>query len=207
VYDLETSEGSVFAEPTPMEDGLGFVSMLACFVHCPTEEDEPCSLVTTDFAGGLRVFDLQGSMDYAVGTTYTPDASTGSMSIGMDGMVYVPGFLNETTPGVVMRFELATGAPMPLEGLEGALFIQNDALVRPVGILVLEDPPQEPGTEGEREAPSPAAGPTTAAPASGPTAKAPASAPTASSAGSQPAFCSIVPLLVTVLLGVIGMKH
>jgi hypothetical protein len=62
-----------------------------------------------------------------------------------------PAFFNETTPGVIMRFELASGAPMPLEGLEGALFIQDDALVRPVGILAVSNTGQTAGTGSEDE--------------------------------------------------------
>lgn len=70
------------------------------------------------------------------------------MSIGMDGMVYVPGFVNETTPVVFMRFDYATGDPMPSsDGLDGAVYIQDAALVRPIGILADYGSPMSPPTD------------------------------------------------------------
>ena len=137
-YDLASGEASLFAAPAAVEDGLGFVSMLACTVYCGFPEDE-CRLVTSDFAGGLRVFSLDGTEVYAVGTTYTPGASTGSVAIDdATNLVYVTGFLNETTPGVVMRFDLLTGESLPADGQEGAIYFEDASLVRPIGIMVLK---------------------------------------------------------------------
>ena len=83
------------------------------------------------------MYSLDGTEIYSVGTTYTPGAYTGSLSIDASTEeVFVTGFLNETTPGVVMRFDLTTGDPMPSGGEDGALFFQDESLVRPVGILV-----------------------------------------------------------------------
>jgi outer membrane protein assembly factor BamB len=127
-----------------MPGGLGFVSMLGCQVYCEDEGD--CMLVTTDFAGGLRMYMLDGTLVYDAETTYTSGAATGALSIDESASeVYITGFFNETTPGVVMRFDLATGKPKPTEGLKGAIYIEDEGLVRPIGILLV--PEEEPTPE------------------------------------------------------------
>lgn len=141
---MTTQEGTVFAVPEAVEGGRGFVSMLACTVYC----SEECMLLTSDFAGGLRMFSLtNSSLIYSVGTSYAPGASTGSLAIdSVNNHVYVAGFVNETTPGVVMRYDVMTGDSMPAEGQDGALFFQGEALVRPIGLFVVYSNEDKQGT-------------------------------------------------------------
>jgi hypothetical protein len=133
-YSVATKEGEVFIPPPEvLPGGLGFVSMLACVIYC--DDLDVCSLFTSDFAGGLRKYDLEGELEYAVETTYTPGASTGALAIGR-GSIYIPGFVNETTPGVVMEFALSDGSGLG-DGNGGIVSFEDEALIRPVGIFYM----------------------------------------------------------------------
>lgn len=102
VYDLDAGVGSVFVpQPEPLPRSLGFVSMLGIRVYCTDDDD--CRIYTTDFAGGLRTYTLDGALVYAVETTYTPGASTGGLAIA-NQEIFIPAFVNETTPGVILKF-------------------------------------------------------------------------------------------------------
>ena len=109
-------------------------------------------LVTTDFAGALRAFSLDdGSLLYATSTVYEGGSSTGSLAIDPKTDVgYVTGFIDEETPGVVLRFDILTGEPMPAEGEDGAFFLESDALVRPIGIMMLAEDDNE--MDGDEDA-------------------------------------------------------
>jgi hypothetical protein len=129
IYDLDTAVGSVFVpQPEPLPQSMGFVSMLGIRVYCTGTED--CLIYTTDFAGGLRTYTLDGELVYAVETTYVPGAATGSLAIA-DGEIFVPSFFNETTPGVVLKFALDGSAEL-------SVVAESDQLVRPIGIHAVE---------------------------------------------------------------------
>jgi hypothetical protein len=129
IYDLDTAVGSIFVpQPEPLPQSMGFVSMLGIRVYCTGTED--CLIYTTDFAGGLRTYTLDGELLYAVETTYTPGAATGSLAIA-DGEIFVPAFFNETTPGVVLKFALDGSAEL-------SVVAESDQLVRPIGIHAVE---------------------------------------------------------------------
>jgi hypothetical protein len=149
-YDLETTkEATVFAEPAPVEGGMRFVSLLAIAVVCNEEDESSCDLLTTDFAGGLRRYRISDgrSLVYAENMAYIALTSAGSLSLdAAEEMVDVTRFLNETTPGVVTRYEVATRASRPGEGV----FFQSEALVRPVGIHVYYPPMDMPVDEMEQ---------------------------------------------------------
>ena len=62
VYDLATGQGEVFLPPPMVLEGsLGFVSMLGIHIGCDEESALPdaCTVYTTDFAGGLRAYNLE----------------------------------------------------------------------------------------------------------------------------------------------------
>ena len=140
VFDLHTGEGQVFAPPPePLPDSLGFVSMLGIQIYCLDDDDSSCYVYTTDFAGGLRVYSLEGELLDAISTTYESGAIAGALSITPDGEIFVPGFVDEATDGVVQRFSAKDGSPLPAMGMDGALYAgPSDKLVRPIGILALE---------------------------------------------------------------------
>jgi outer membrane protein assembly factor BamB len=137
VYDLLTGEGGIFAgPPDPLPDSLGFVSMLGIQIYC---EKYNCLAYTTDFAGGLRAYALDGTLVYEVSTSYDPGSTvTGALSV-VDGEIYIPGYVSEDGGGVVQRFSAKDGSPLPASGQDGAIFVPpSDELIRPIGIFALE---------------------------------------------------------------------
>lgn len=50
--------------------------------------------------------------------------------------LFTVGFaMNDAMPGTILRFDGATGAPLPAAGQSGAVLVSNDArLQRPIGI-------------------------------------------------------------------------
>ena len=133
VFDLHTGQGQVFApQPTPLEDSLGFVSMLGIQIYCPSHG--MCYAYTSDFAGGLRVYTLDGELVSEASTTYESGAIAGAISIA-DGKLYVPGFVDDTTDGVVQRFTVELDGSLTADD---DLFVGPSAmLVRPIGVLAL----------------------------------------------------------------------
>jgi outer membrane protein assembly factor BamB len=129
MYDLDTAVGSVFVpQPEPLPQSMGYVSMLGIRVYCTGTDD--CLIYTTDFAGGLRSYTLDGELVYAVETTYVPGSTTGSLAIA-DGEIFVPAFVNETTPGVVLKFALDGTSEL-------SVVAESNQLVRPIGIHAVE---------------------------------------------------------------------
>jgi hypothetical protein len=153
VYDLATGDGSVFLPPPmPLPGGAGFVSLLGVTVGCGTASTpaagEACTMYTTDFAGGLRVYamDPDGpTLLYAVETSYQAGVSTGSLSFDTaESQLYVPVWLNETSGAVVLRFAADDGASAGLlETDDSAIYIETDDgstdLSRPIGVLFLPE--------------------------------------------------------------------
>jgi hypothetical protein len=108
VYDLMTGVGSVFIpQPDPDPNGLGFISMLGIKIVCGDDSllDDDCTVITTDFAGGLRIYTFSDPTQLldAQSTTYVEGAATGSFALGPDGTIYIPGFASDDS-GVVMSF-------------------------------------------------------------------------------------------------------
>ncbi|MCX4241176.1 Vgb family protein [Paraliomyxa miuraensis] len=142
-FDLGTGQSTVHVQqPTPLPDSLGFVSMLGV-AFGPDCDGGACDLYTTDFAGGLRRHDAMGAVVWEVSTSYVMGAATGALAFGSDGEIYVPAFdtADDTGPGVLLRFDAATGDPLPGDGLSGAIFVGPDsALVRPIGVAFVVEP-------------------------------------------------------------------
>jgi hypothetical protein len=145
VFDMHDGTGSVFVpQPEPNPEGLGFISMLGIQIYCTTA----CYAYTTDFAGGLRVYTLEGELVYEASTSYEPGAITGALSI-VDGQIFIPGSVDPATDGIIMRFSAVDGAALPSMMMEGALFAgPSDMLIRPIGILALEAPKMSKGKGG-----------------------------------------------------------
>jgi hypothetical protein len=95
VYDLETAQGEVFIpQPEVLPGSLGYISMLGISIQCDTNDsggnststtiasESCCTMYTTDFGGGLRVYDMDTrELIFTAETTYTEGAPTGSLSI------------------------------------------------------------------------------------------------------------------------------
>ena len=137
-FDIDTAQSTVYVDqPTPIEDGLGFISMLGV-AFGPDCSGGTCDLYTTDFAGGLRRYDDQAQLVWEVSTSYAPGASTGALSFGANAELYVPGFIDEMNPGALLRYDVETGDALPGEGFDAAIFAEDAALVRPIGVLYIE---------------------------------------------------------------------
>ena len=145
VYDLTTAEGQVFiSQPDPDPNGLGYVSLLGIHIGCDDESvlEDDCTVYTTDFAGGLRLYAFQNtSVPVALlSTTYASDASTGSLSLGGNGTVYIPAFSSDTN-GVLIKAVVVV--PDEMSTTTEVLFESADDLQRPIGVLfVRDDDPQ-----------------------------------------------------------------
>ncbi|CAB9501711.1 expressed unknown protein [Seminavis robusta] len=140
VYDLETGEGQVFIpQPEPDPEGMGFISMLGLKIGCGDESilDDDCTVYTTDFAGGLRLyaFSTQELID-SQSTTYAPGAATGSLTLGDDGTIYIAGFDSEES-GAIMSLMPDTD-PTNTGTLSIIYSSSMEDLARPVGILFVE---------------------------------------------------------------------
>lgn len=134
VYDIASGKGKVFIEqPEVLPGSLGFISMLGLVIECDGDE---CFYYTTDFGGGLRAYKTTKGgapkLEYAAGTTYSPDAATGGLAIDNEkGNIYV---VAATTPGAVLSFKKTDGTD--LNGDAGFL-LQSDKLIRPIGALFI----------------------------------------------------------------------
>ena len=147
VLRFDTSDGSseVFiAQPTPLEDSAGFVSLLGV-VFGPDCASGDCDLFVSDFANGIRRYDSDGNLLDTISTSYTgtPTANfTGSLTFGASGDLFSVGFDSteeSDNAGVLLRWDGDTGDPRPAPGLAGALLVEADGaqLFRPIGILAI----------------------------------------------------------------------
>ncbi len=136
-FDITTGASTVFAEPDPSPESFGFVSLLGMAIG-------PDGLLyTTDFANDIRVYDLAtgSQVGEALSTNYTgtqPSGNfVGSLSFGLNGVLYSVGFDNGDDPiGAVLRYDTTTGLPLPSEGNSGPIFVApTPVLNRPIGIL------------------------------------------------------------------------
>lgn len=151
VYDLTTGEGSVFIpQPEPDPEGMGFISMLGILIGCGEESsvlgEEDCTVYTTDFAGGLRLyaFSDQSLIDMQ-STSFAPGSATGSLALGPDGTIFSTGFASEDS-GIIMSFEPDmdptnnSTLAVVYSSMEGML-----DLARQIGIFYMPDETMDPG--------------------------------------------------------------
>ena len=148
VYDLETGEGSVFIPPPePDAMGLGFISMLGIEIGCGEDSvlTDDCTVYTTDFAGGLRLYKLSDqSLIDSQSTSFAMGASSGGLALGKNKTVYVPGFTSEEN-GAIMSFNV--DADPGNNGTLSVVYGPEGELKRPIGILFLAE--DEDGSNGD----------------------------------------------------------
>jgi len=124
-----TTTPTVFIDqPTPLPEA-GFVSLLG-LAFAPNFS----SLYVSDFAGGIRQYDLAGTLLDVLSTNYsTAPASNfvGGLSFGADtNNLFAVGFDTSSNLGSVLTFPNAQGGSATFTG---SLFTDNQ-LVRPIGI-------------------------------------------------------------------------
>jgi hypothetical protein len=144
--DLATGDMTVFVDqPELSPAGLGFISLLGV-VFGPDCDNGACDLFVSDYANDIRRFDgATGTLKSTLSTNYsgtTPSGNNlGSLAFGAGDRLFTVGFnVDEATghPGAVLRFDGATGSPLPASGQMGALLVPEDArLSRPIGLLAL----------------------------------------------------------------------
>lgn len=139
VYDLENGKGEVFIpQPDPSPDGQGYVSMFGLMIGCDKESvlEDDCTVYTTDFAGGLRLYSFSDqTLVDDQSTTYSPGSTTGSLTMSEDRTIYVPGYLDEDSGGVIMSFQPDLD---PANNDTSSLIFEDESGVwfrRPLGIL------------------------------------------------------------------------
>lgn len=130
-------------QPTPLSESLGFVSLLGLAL-APNEQ----SLFVSDFAGGIREYDLEGNLLNVLSTNYTGTSPSnnfiGSLTFGTGDTannLYAIGFdFANQNIGSVLAFSNAQGSATSFSGLA----FSSGSLVRPIGVVAAAVP--EPST-------------------------------------------------------------
>ena len=138
-------QGSVFATPEAASDGAGFVSLLGLAIN-PNNS----SLAVSDFAGGIKNYDLlTGELLNSISTNYlgtSPSSNfLGGLTFGNDRNVYTVGFDTREGAdniGAILAYNPLTGVPIPnLNNPNSNLFVGPDSrLNRPIGITSYTPP-------------------------------------------------------------------
>jgi DNA-binding beta-propeller fold protein YncE len=149
-FNILTRGFEVFADQPPLlPDGQGYISLLG--LEFGPDCDVPggaCDLFVSDFANGIRRYDLTTKqIEATLATNYlgTPKQNNlGGLAFGADDRLYTVGFDNRNEGGfrgALLRFNGQTNAPLPAEGKGGALFVEpTEQLVRPIFILYQRRP-------------------------------------------------------------------
>jgi hypothetical protein len=142
-YDITTKAGEAFvATVTPSPSGPGYVSLLGVALG-PDCNAGICDLFVSDYANDVRQYDYAtGALKKTLSTNYggaTPSTNlVGGIAFGEGGRLFVAAFNSDEAsghPGAILRFDGATGDPLPSEGNGGALLVKEDArLKRPIGV-------------------------------------------------------------------------
>jgi WD40 repeat protein len=147
-YSIATGASSLFVpQPTPFPDSFNFVSFLGLALG-PNGE-----LVTSDFANGIRNYDLAtGRLLSTISTNFTgtnpSNNFTGGVAFDANNLLYTVGFdTSKANQGAILRVDGNTGAPQPGAGQSGALLVSTTPLLnRPVGIAYAPLTVPEPGS-------------------------------------------------------------
>ncbi|MEP0817843.1 MULTISPECIES: PEP-CTERM sorting domain-containing protein [Trichocoleus] len=144
---------TVFADqPQPLPLSFGFVSFLGLSI-APNGD-----LVTTDFANGIRSYDLAtGTLKSTIATSYATFNDNGqtrssnfigNLTFTPDNKLYTVGFDSRNNNfGAILRYDGTTGQPLPSPGNTNAVLVATNAnLKRPIGIAYAPISVPEPTT-------------------------------------------------------------
>ncbi len=149
---LDTTPTVFVEQPDPLPLSFKFVSFLGLAI-APNGD-----LITTDFANGIRSYDLAtGTPQAVIPTTYvtfTENGQTnssnfiGNLAFDPDNNLYTVGFDSRNNNlGAILRYNGLTGEPLPSTGNSGAVFVAtNPNLKRPIGIAYAPITAPEPTT-------------------------------------------------------------
>lgn len=141
-YDISTGNGSVFIDqPKLSADSAGFVSLLG-LAFGPDCAADACDLFVSDFANDIGRYDPQtGELLDTLPTGFMGTSPRGNfmggLTFGDRQRLFTVGFdaMNDAMPGTILRFDGATGEPLPAAGQSGAVLVSADTrLQRPIGI-------------------------------------------------------------------------
>jgi sugar lactone lactonase YvrE len=148
-FDVGSGAATLFIDqPQPSADSAGFVSLLG-LAFGPDCEAGTCDLFVSDFANDIRRHDrASGALLATLPTGYegtTPRGNfMGGLAFGRDGALFTVGFDSADdsgAPGTILRFDSASGQPLPAEGEQGAIFVPEDPrMKRPIGLTVRRGP-------------------------------------------------------------------
>lgn len=135
-YSLSApNQPTVFAQPTPSPDSLGFVSLLGLALGPQGD------LFVSDFANDIRRYDRStGQLLDTLSTNYTGTVPSnnfvGNLAFDANQTLYTVGFdFTQKNQGAILRFDGETGDPLPALGQSGAVLVPPNAnLKRPIGI-------------------------------------------------------------------------
>lgn len=136
-----TTTPSVFiSQPTPLPESFGFVSLLGLAL-APNND-----ILVSDFAGGIRRYNLLGELIDTLSTNYTGTTPSnnflGSLTFGSGSSsnnLYTVGFdFNNGNIGSVLAFNGAQGSPTTFTG---SVFTSSK-LERPIGITAFPNFPK-----------------------------------------------------------------
>ncbi|HBK24590.1 MAG TPA: PEP-CTERM sorting domain-containing protein [Planktothrix sp. UBA10369] len=143
-YDA-VGQSSVFATPEAASDGAGFVSLLGLALN-PNNG----SLAVSDFAGGIKNYDLlTGELLNSISTNYlgtSPSSNfLGGLTFGNDGNVYTVGFDTRegaNNIGAILAYNPLTGVAISNPNNPNSnIFVGPDShLNRPIGITSYTPP-------------------------------------------------------------------
>jgi DNA-binding beta-propeller fold protein YncE len=139
---LSTNTPEVFVpQPPPLPESLGFVSLLGLAL-APDQQ----SLYVSDFAGGIRQYDLEGQLLQILSTNYTGTAPSnnfvGALTFGSGDTannLFAIGFdFSQNNLGAVLAFNDAQGGTTNFSGTA----YTSDSLVRPIGVTAVAAVPE-----------------------------------------------------------------
>jgi glucose/arabinose dehydrogenase len=149
-FNTLTRASEVFiGQPTPSPSGAGYVSLLGiAFGPDCDVQGGACDLFVSDFANGIRRYDLATKALEATMETNYLGAGTrtnlGGLAFGADDRLYTVGFdtaPQSGNPGAILRFNGQNNQPLPAQDKPGARFVDpTTQLVRPIGVLYQRRP-------------------------------------------------------------------
>lgn len=137
---LDTTPTIFADQPEPLPLSFNFVSFLGLAI-APNGD-----LITTDFANGIRSYDLAtGTLKSVISTSYVTFIENGqtnssnfigNLAFDPNNNLYAIGFDSRNNNlGAILRYNGLTGEPLPSAGNSSAVFVAtNPNLKRPIGI-------------------------------------------------------------------------
>ncbi|XXF79922.1 hypothetical protein P2318_09290 [Myxococcaceae bacterium GXIMD 01537] len=148
-YNPLTRASEVFADQPQPFPGASFVSLLGlAFGPDCDVADGACDLFVSDFANGIRRYDVATrQLEATMETNYLGAATRnalGAITFGANDQLYTVGFdtaPQSGAPGALLRFNGQNNQPLPATGKSGALFVEPTRnLARPIGVLYQRRP-------------------------------------------------------------------